>query len=222
MDLLGEPGEAQVWAERAIRLAREQEAEVSLSHAYIVRAIARLHADAPEPELARQDFERARATSRFLVALNLAALEQRDTPDVAPGNPSEDMDYEPETIAGLHRDQFTSILRDADVSTEVPRSGSQPSLDVYARYAAGYQALIVEAGYTPYAFIATAPGYGGASARGIHVGDDIGRVEEAYGAPRYVVAHSQGVDRVYQRPHIIFRTGADEQVRGWVVYREPQ
>ena len=151
-DPLGEYDFALVWSRKAIDLAREQEAEVALAHAHIVRAIARLHSD------------------------------------------------------------------EANDTTDVPGSGTLPPLDIYTRATGNWKALVVEAGYSLYPFVATTAEYDGQTARGIRRGDAGSRVEEAYGSPSHVVAHSDGVDRVYERRAVIFRSAAGDQVRGWILY----
>ena len=217
-DLLGQYDDALFWSQKAIRLAREQQSEVSLAHTYIVRAVARIHSQPEELELALQDFERARVSSPLLVELNLAAVERRNNDTDNQRARHDTAGFDPEQIAGVLSEKIGTIVDDAFAVTKVPRSGTQLALDIYSRKTGDYEVLVVEAGYSAYEFIETAPGYGGASARGIRIGDRAGQVDEAYGSPSYVVAQSRGVDRVYQMPPVIFRAGADNLVSGWVLY----
>ena len=215
-DLQREYEEAAFLAGKAVKLARDRGERISLAHALIVRGIARIHADPQRPEAARQDFEQAVDGAPSLARINLMALELKSGEGEAQATA---YPAESERIAGREARGYEALIEAAEIVSVVPQADrSQPPLDIYVHQAEEWKGLVVEARYGVFSFLETQPGYRGRSGKGIVAGDDFARVEEAYGPPTYRVGRREGTYHVYAPARIVFHTGADNRIQGWMVY----
>ena len=216
-DLQEEREEAVFLAGRAIGLARDQGEEIGLAHALIMRGIARLHGDPTARVQARNDFEQAAQGAPALAHLNLTLLSGRPVSS-GPAAAAEYLE-EHEQIATLGAEDYESVIEKPDQIVSVPQvDRTQPAIDIYTRRSEAGNCLVMETRYGLFSFLETPEGYSEKSREGIRIGDDWNGMEAAYGTPDYRVAGRQGTHHVYTASRIIFRTDAQGEVRGWVVY----
>ena len=219
-DLQGEPEEALVWAQKALKAAERTNEEVSRAHAYIIRGIAQTHVEPMNLDKVKRDFEAARAGDPSLATLNLAALETNGAALAEPGLPSvTPPQLGGERIDGLSPENYAILM---DGAPAVPLTGTQPgqsSLTIYPRQTLSWDSLVITTSSSDIVVLATRPTYAGASGRGVRLGAARHQVLEAYGQPAYRVAARQGTYHVYTHPEIVFHTGTDDRVQQWLLYR---
>ena len=217
-DLQGEVEEAVFLAGKAVRLAHDSGDRLSLAHALIMRGIARLHEDPEEKQETRQDFEKALEGAPFWARSNLDAL----AADVSAGSAAVVSGVAfagRERIAGREAVDYQDIIQAPDAVVTVSQAGRrQQPIDIYVRGDELWDGLVLEKDLDLLAFLQTRQGYQGQTARGIRIGQPLDRVEESYGSPAYRVAGRQGTYHVYDDAQIIFQTGADGAVLGWILY----
>jgi len=199
-------------------LAQHSGERISLAHALIVRGIARFHGDPGGRQETRQDFEKALEGAPALARANLAVLD----PGVSTGPEtvgSRVISEERERIAGREAGAYQDILQTPDAVVAVPQADRrQYPVDIYVRADELWDGLVLEKGLDLLAFLQTRQEYRGQTAQSIRIGQPLSRVEELYGQPTYRMAGRQGTYHVYEDARIIFQTGADGAVQGWILY----
>jgi hypothetical protein len=214
-DLRNEPEEAEFWAGKAVRIARQQGESISLANALIMRGIARVHGEPADEEGARRDFLAARSGNKALAQLNLAVLEGTAAVPVA----VERRSSRPESIGGHEIFDDEHIYDAPDLIVDLPRLGrDQPIINIYTRQTETWSGWIADTGYSAISLLETRPGYRGQTGRGIQIGHSLSQVVDAYGAPAFVVAGRQGANHVYEHAGIAFRFDGESRVRGWMLF----
>ena len=218
--LLGEWEQARLWADQALQVAVGTDAGVSRAHAHLVRGIARAHGTEVDSAAVRRDFETARSGAPTLAALNLAVLAEETALLATADTPGNLSSSEPlERIAGLGTEDCRPLMKEG-TSVRLPAAGpEQPELSLYARQTPTWESLMITTSFSDVVVLTTRPAYGGATARGIHLGAKREQVEEAYGQPAYWMSSRQGTYHVYRWPGIAFRSGIDDRIEEWFLYR---
>lgn len=212
-DLQGEADEAALWAQQALKVARRASDPLPLAHAHLVRGIARLHGEPADEAGARQDFETARTAAPQLARLNLEVLD-----GVPIGRPaSAPRAARLERIDGLSAQAYERANA-PDAIVQIPRDGRDPAFTFYTQRAPGWEGLVVDTGYSTVVFLATRQNYVGETGQGLRIGDPLEQVVAAYGRPSYLRAGRLGTHHVYPGPGLVVRAGADDRVRGWILY----
>ena len=214
-DLRNEPEDAEFWAGKAVRIAREQGESVSLANALIMRGIARVHGEPADEEGARRDFTAARTGNTALAQLNLAVLEGTAAVQAA----AERRSSRPESIGGHEILDDEHIYDAPDLIVDLPRLGrDQPVINIYTRRTETWSGWIADTGYSSISLLETRPGYRGQTGRGIQISHSLSQVVDAYGDPAFIVAGRQGANHVYEHAGIAFRIGGENTVRGWMLF----
>ena len=218
-DLQGEPEEAVLWARKAVRIARDDQ-PVSLGNALIVRGIALARSDPKEEDAARQDFAAATQGNPLLAWLNLGALLGKTITSAEPvvrerGKPVARI----EKIAGFSALEYEAVTTAPDAIASLPSlDPNRPSITIYARQAERWHGWVVDTGQSAITFLETRTGYADQSVQGVSIGDTRTDLTAACGPATRLVAGRQGVYHVYEPERIVFHTGADDSVQGWMIY----
>jgi tetratricopeptide (TPR) repeat protein len=213
-DLQGEHDLAMAFAAKGLKVAQSTGEANVIGQALVVRGIAA--ANNGLREQAQADFTAAQPYHAVLANRNLAALQ---SPDILPATSGrEKIGTRLETIGGMAIDHF-AVLRAPDVTISLPTRGAQhPPLTLSIKQREAGQGFLVESGERLIVLLITRPEYGGASGRGITMGDPVTRVYDQYGEPARTVAARQGTYHVYTQTRIMFYTDAYDTVRGWMLY----
>ena len=215
-DLLGEPEEALWRAQKALKVARDNDGPLPLAHAHTIRGIARLHADPPDSAGAQSDFEAALPSANLLARLNLASLQ--GTLSAASDVTARDPASTPERIAGQSAQDFERSVV-ADARARIPGSGpGEPVFLFYAQQGTAWAGIVIDLGYGTASFVWTEAGYSGATASGARIGDDVEGIRSAYGEPAFLVSGRNGVHHAYPDDGLVVQTDAEGRVRGWMIH----
>jgi len=194
-DLLGQADEAALWAQQALNVARRTDAPMPLAHALIARGITKLHGTPPDTT-GSQDFIAAQANAPLLARFNLAVLDKKEQEDAKPDLPAGEIRRpKVERIGGLAAMDYRRV--NPEKVAQMPRNGpGQPAFTFYRRQAAYGTWLILDTSYTNIAFLETQAGYGGATDRGVRIGDERTQVETIYGLPAYLFWTAGSLSRI--------------------------
>ena len=127
--------------------------------------------------------------------------------------------YQDEAIAGISGLDYAAVSKAPDVKVKLPAGGwGQPVLTLYRKEAPLWEGMVLDTGFSTIVIISTLEGYAGTSGGGIRGGQRVAQLVESYGPASRTVAGRQGTYHVYEEGRIIFRTDAENLVRGWMVY----
>ena len=214
-DLLGEADEAQVWALKAVKMAKNQAQQKQLASGLLIQGIAKIHQDPTAVAAVRQSFEKAKQGRLALAQLNLAALEGKRLEPLA-----EKEGFSNERIGGQSAAQYNDILDEPDLRIDLPLPGqARPAFTLFTKDYLHHQGLVVDTGYSYVVFLSTGQGYNGSTGRGLKKGDSLPQLHQHYGQPVRRRAARQGDFMVYENSPIIFLTDAENKLQEWTLYK---
>jgi tetratricopeptide (TPR) repeat protein len=213
--LLGRTDDALEHADKARRLAKRDDDQLTLANALIMRGIIR--AGAGDDAGAREEFSVARAGNQRLASLNLALLAGEKMPAPREGHTPE----LPETIAGVAPE---SLLRPArSPGNDFVLRGfdnSRLSVRTFGQENRTWRGMLIEQGSSgKLALLRAGLSYEGQTALGVVRGADSAELRRAYGEPDRSFAARQGSFVAYDRQHIIFIMDRSDAVTSWILFR---
>lgn len=180
--------------------------------------------DPEEKAAARQDFAAAAEGNPSLARLNLSALNgETIAPAVQVSRGQEKSMARGEKIAGISALEYEAVTAAADAIANLPRlDQDRPLVNIYSRQTASWSGWVIDTGLQVITFLETRPGYDGQSAQGVRLGEARTALIATCGPPTRLLSGRQGRYHVYESDRIIFWTGVDDRVQGWLLYESEE
>ena len=214
LDLRGRYNAALGEAEEALEIATKDNLVGAISNALLVRGITNAHRN--DRENALTDFRAAAQTSP-LGAFNLAILQPDAGLGVAEAPGSRPSEGE-ERIDGRAPSDL-SLIVPLDVEMTVPVAGHELKyIFVLGKRTVAWEAIQIEGDRGIFQLLATRPGYGGVSSRGISLSSSVAEMHAKYGAPDYISRSRQWSSHVYEYSNILFIADNSNRIRKWILF----
>jgi hypothetical protein len=218
-DLLGEENLAAAFADKAGRVATDSSDTLSIGDARIMQGIV----DAREGKIseAAQVFQSVQTTggaTADLAGMNWDIVQGKaPVASESPSPPS--TQPTPETIADAAAGNIAAMDDPPYKTISLTNlDADEPDLTVRSKETDSWTGYRVEAADRIFVAYCTHENFTGHTARGIKIGDDLGKVLSTYGEPTDVTAGRQSNLYRFDSVQLIVQIGSDRKVTGWMIY----